>query len=468
MNSWISAYDSEKFKKEGYALIDILADYLDSSINKVGNVIRHKSPEKLLDRWENYEFIDTQQFYQDIIDDSIRVHHPRYIGHQVSVPLPELALAGLVSDLLNNGMGIYEMGEGATVLERICVREMCKTLGYPMESGGFMTNGGTLANLSALLAARKSFKLRFSDIEGVVIVSDQAHFCIERACATMGMRNNQIKKISTNEAFQMDLNILAETIADVRAGGREVMAVVASACSTATGSYDDLHSISAICTRESIWLHIDGAHGGAAILSTKYHHLLHTAHLSQSMVIDAHKMMLTPALATFVLFKDEKESYNIFEHEASYLFNQEQIEWFNLAKRTFETTKYMMSLKVFILLRAVGKQTLDDFITRQYDLADQFAIHLLGQTDFHIAHRPMSNILCFRMHDGTNNISRMNQLNRHIRQGLIENGKWYIVQTTIRGEIYLRISIMNPLTTMEDLCELIEDIRAIGHIYTTT
>ncbi len=456
---WENLYDSEKFRQEGYKIIDTLADYLKSSLNRDDDVISHKDPESMLRKWSEYNMTSLDEFYRDFIADSIRIHHPRYAGHQVAAPLPTIALAGLVSDLLNNGMGIYEMGEAATALEKICVNEMCHAVGLPSGSGGFMTNGGTLANLSGLLAARKMFMKKHPDKEAVVLVSEQAHFCVRRACSVMGMRHDQLIELPVNGQFQLDLEALKSKIDECHNQNQGIMAVVACACSTATGSYDDISVISRICEEHDIWLHVDGAHGGPVVFSQKYKCLMAGAEAAHSIVIDAHKMMLTPALATFILFADEKKSYDIFNQDASYLFTQSTQEWFNLAKRTYETTKYMMSLKVFLALKYIGTDTLGKFIERQHDLTKTFSEYLCEQDDFEIAHTPMSNILCFRFCDASQGDKANNIINQAIRQRLLEQGKWYIVQTVLENKAYLRVSLMNPLTTIEDLTELINDVR---------
>jgi L-2,4-diaminobutyrate decarboxylase len=296
--------------------------------------------------------------------------------------------------------------------------------------------------------------------ELIVIVSEQAHFCVERACVTMGFNSNQIKKIPVNSQFQMNLSLLSQVLTDVDNEKQQVMAIVVSCCSTATGSYDDLSSVLEISANQNLWIHVDGAHGGSAILSEKYKYLLAGVERAHSIIIDAHKMMLTSSLATFVLFKNEAESYNIFNQDASYLFSQANQEWFNLAKRTYETTKYMMSIKTFVALRYHGKPTLAEFIDRQYDLAREFANHLISQEDFEVAHTPMSNILCFRYHAKSMTFDQVNEQNKSIRAKLLNEGKWYIVQAQLHSETYLRVSIMNALTTMKDLTSLIEDIRA--------
>ncbi len=452
------AFDINTFRAQGHELIDILADLLDSNQAGDGKVTNPTTPEKQLEFWRTYEINKPIDFYNDLIQDSIQLQHPNYIGHQVSAPAPEAVLAGLVSDFLNNGMGVFEMGTAATAIEKVVIEMFCKKVGYAPESDGFLTSGGTLANLTALLAARNHSQQKHPDSKRYILVSEQAHYCIDRAAATMGMEASQVIKVRTNEDYSMSIDHLSELLPVYNSGNNAILAIVASACSTATGCYDDVKRISQLSQKNNIWLHVDGAHGGAVVWSDSYKHLMDGAELADSIIIDAHKMMLIPALATAVLFRDGKTSYRTFQQAATYLFEKEEDEWHNLAKRTYETTKYMMSIKIFLLLRYYGDSLIDSFVTRQYDLTRQFADHLKLRKDFEIAHKPMSNILCFRYLESGRSNKVLNSLNAQIRKLIWEDGTFYIVQTKLKGIQYLRVTIMNPHTTMDELKSLIQHI----------
>jgi len=452
----------EDFRKQGYKLIDQLSDYLLDSSNEVVPVIDLSEPSDELKYWETQEITDLSDFHQKLFLRSVRLHHPCYIGHQVSAPEPEIALLGLTSDLMNNGMGIYEMGAAAVAMEHIVIKIFANHIGYSTEqSNGFLTSGGTLANLTALLAARAKLYHNHPDTHADdihILVSEQAHFCIERAWTTMGLNPNNLHKISVNAAYQVDVGAMMTQVKDIRAqSNQQIMAIVGCACTTATGSYDDIAPLVEICQQEHIWLHIDGAHGGAAIFSPKLKsQLLDQVHQADSIIIDAHKMMLTPALATAVLFKDHIDGYNSFKQQADYLFDQSKIDAHNLAKRTYETTKFMMSIKVYYLLKKYGPRYVSDFVERQTDLALWLYDYLMPQENFECAHKPQTNILCFRYVGGKP--SQYDDVNLRIREYLLNSGKFYIVSTRLQGQLYLRVTIMNPATTTEHLIALIDEI----------
>ncbi len=453
------AFDSRAFRETGHKLIDQLADHLDQCKEGNNPVLSYIHPDKEYEFWKNYQLKDANIFFSDIIDRNIHVHHKHYIGHQVSAPAPFAALAGLVADLLNDGMGIYEMGAAATAIERVVIEEYTKAIGFDNQASGVLTSGGTLANLTALLAARAHFSLRFPDEKPFIIVSDQAHYCIERAAITMGMQASQVIKIGTDQSFKIDISLLQSQVDSVLKRGDHIMAIIACACSTSTGSYDELEAIAAICQRNEIWMHVDGAHGGGVIFSHKYKHLCNGLNKADSIVIDAHKMMLTPALATAVVFKRPEDSYRSLETEASYLFERKEAEWYNLTKRTYETTKYMMSIKIFLLMRLYGNELFSSFITRQYDLAREFAQLIEKHKSFELGHNPMSNIVCFRY--SASGID-YNFHNKYIREKSLLDGQFYIVQTTLKDQVFLRVTIMSPHTTIHDLKSLLRYIILIA------
>ena len=151
----------------------------------------------------------------------------------------------------------------------------------------------------------------------------------------MGLGEKGILNIPVDAEYRMRHDLLEEKYHEAIDEGKRVVALTASSCSTATGSYDNLEKIGEFCRKYNIWFHIDGAHGGAAILSDTYRHLLKGSELADSIVIDFHKMLMTPGLNTLILFKDGRKSWSTFAQKASYLLNEnEEQDWYNFAKRT--------------------------------------------------------------------------------------------------------------------------------------
>lgn len=465
-------YSPQYFTEAGNRLIKTLANHLANTTQaKNDKTINWNTPEEELRFWKDFlESGESEDFFKEVLRRTNHTHHPKYVGHQVAAPAPITALTGMVSSLLNNGMAIYEMGMAPSAIERVVTDALCEQIGYGEHAAGFLTSGGTLANLTALLSARKAKVERDVWNEGHleplgIMVCEEAHYCIDRAAKIMGLGEKGIIKIPAGDDFSMDVSTLDAYFEKATAEGIKVFAIVGSAPSTATGAHDDLRAIAKFAAQKNLWFHVDGAHGGAAVFSKKYRFLLNGIEGADSVVIDGHKMMLMPTITTALLFKNKIHAQHTFSQKADYLLNDStEDEWFNSGKKTFECTKTMMSLHWFILLKLYGIQVFDQFVTRQYDLASTFANLIKRHPNFDLAIEPSSNILCFRYRPIDKNLSQaiLNELNSAIRQRLLEDGEYYLVQTNLRGIRYLRTTLMNPFTEKEHLAQLLEKIVKVA------
>ncbi len=464
------AFNPENFRKSGHELIDLLTDHLNDCMKGDKKVIDWKEPDQQLAFWqENAQHVQpVAELFRNVLENSISIHHPRYIGHQVGPTAPLAALADMLGALINNGMAIYEMGAAGSAIEKVVIDLILRQIGYDNHSDGFMTSGGTLANLTALLAARKAMCDTNVWQEGHtiklgVMVSAEAHYCIDRSLRIMGFGADGIIKIPVNEEFRLDTSLLTQYYTDATRRGIKIIAVVGSAPSTATGMYDDLKIIGEFCRNHKLWFHVDGAHGGAAIFSGKYRTLMHGIEMADSVVIDAHKMMLSPVLTTFLLFKNKSSSYANFSQKAQYLWEkQNEEEWYNYARRTFECTKLMMSLKFYSIIKTYGTGIFDEFLTRQYDLGKVLAAKIINRDDFELFVEPDSNIVCFRHVKPGLNKDALNMHNAAIRKSILEQGDFYIVHTQLNQKIYFRVTVMSPFTTSETFDELLNHISEIA------
>jgi len=460
------AYNTNEFREIGHQLVDLMADHIENiQLNREEQVLTYRAPDEELAFWQKdfaAEEKDLMSFFQNVLDHSIQLHHPRYMGHQVSVPALVSSLAGMVSDLLSNGTGVYEMGMAANAIEKIITDFTAQKIGYDTTANGFLTSGGTLANLTALLAARKAKAPNPVWEEGhqerlAVMVSEQAHYCIDRAARIMGLGSEGIIKVPTDEQFKIKTDVLEEYLANAKDRNLTVIAIVGCACTTSTGSYDDLNALADFASKHQLWLHIDGAHGGAVVFSQLYKPLVEGIERADSVVIDFHKMLMTPALNTALIFKNGQDAYKTFAQKAEYLWEAEQAqEWYHSGKRTFECTKLMMSIKVYAIIKANGVGVFAENVDRLYTQARQFAAIIDTHPKFELALTPEANIINFRFID--TDPAEWDRVNAEILREIISKGQFYIVQTIIRGKRYLRISLMNPHTTIDDFKQLLTTI----------
>ncbi|MFZ1705561.1 MAG: pyridoxal-dependent decarboxylase [Saprospiraceae bacterium] len=456
------AYNPEEFRELGHQLVDFLADNLKQNIRGLRpKVIEYISPDENYIDWGQWENKDPIAFFQKILDNSIQLQHPRYMGHQVCFPAPLTALAGFHGLMLNSGGAIYEMSMAASTLEKLVIDRLKPYFGFP-EGDGLLTSGGTLANLTALICARnvkapEDVWTKGQQKKYAFMVSEEAHYCIDRAAKIMGWGEDGIIKVPVNKKYQLDVSCLEEYFTAAQQRGITVLGVVGSAPSTSTGIYDDLVSIGHFCEKYNLWFHLDAAHGGPAVFSEKYAYLMDGCGAADSIVVDAHKMMMTPSLTTLLLFKKTDDSYKTFAQKAQYLWADSGQEWYNYGKRTMECTKLMMSTRVYALINTYGVKIFEENIDRCYDNAKSLATMIQKENNMEVAVDPDSNIVCFRVLSDTP--KKTNSLNENIRQKMLENGSFYIVQTLLHGQRYLRVSLMNPFTGDKECRFLLDTIQ---------
>lgn len=464
------AYDPEAFRAAGHRLIDELATYLQQAREGDMPVLPVLDPDTLLHELSG-EFPaepggDLVEMLMQVVRRSNHLHHPRYVGHQVSMPVPQAVLAEMVTSLLNNGMAIWEMGQAHTVMERHVIAYLASAVGFPDEADGVLTNGGSLGNLTALLAARQAKAGYDVWTEGqrepwAVLVSDQAHYCIARAVQCMGWGADGAVAVPTDERFRMRVSELEACLRRAESSGRKVLAVVASSCSTATGSFDPLSEIADFCGSHDLWLHVDGAHGASLALSEKYRDRLTGIERADSVVWDLHKLMALPALNTAVLFRDGQRSYEAFAQEAGYLYESERSreQWYTIGLRTLECTKRGMGVTAYCTLQTLGTRFFESNVDRLVDSTQVLAGLLEEADDFELATWPEANIVCFRHLPAGGAAVDLDAHQARIRRSLVEGGRFYLVQTPLRGSTWLRVTMMNPFTSESDLAELVEELR---------
>ncbi|MBK8625620.1 MAG: pyridoxal-dependent decarboxylase [Saprospiraceae bacterium] len=462
MNLLKKVYDPETFRATGHQLIDMLADHLQACLqDSSGKVIAYKQPDENYTFWAHEKFDSPMDYFNQVKENSIHIHHPRYMGHQVTPPAPLAALAGMEGMLLNSGGAIYEMSAASSTLEKLVIDQLKSYFGFT-DGDGIITSGGTLANLTALICARNIKAPEDVWNEGqhekyAFMVSVEAHYCIDRAVRVMGWGDTGIIKVPVDEQFRMRTDLLKSLHQEATDRGIIILGIVGSAPTTSTGIYDNLTAIGQYCQQHGLWFHIDAAHGGPAAFSQKYNHLTKGCELADSITVDAHKMMMVPSLTTMLFFRNSKDSYRTFAQKAQYLWNASNEEWYNYGKRTMECTKIMLSTRIYALLNTYGIEVFGEYVDTCYDLGKTFAEMLKREPLMELAVAPDSNIVCFRLIH--KNESQCNDINRAIRQKILDDGRFYIVQTLLNDNVYLRISIMNPFTSITDLELMLLDVK---------
>jgi L-2,4-diaminobutyrate decarboxylase len=468
------AYAPENFELFAEICTRKITDYLKSNIYEPENTpvfslgLTPQKAEKLFEEWltSSHSLPAGEQFssFLDLIlDNSMHLHHPHYVGHQVAPVLPLAAVVDMLAALLNNSSVVFEMGPMEAVLEKYMINFFATRLGWSGADapnyGGFFTSGGSLGNLSALLAARNKAIQENGALPGIlgVIVSEESHYSIVRSLRIMGISDAHIFKVSSKEMSQ---SALKESLIAAGKSGIHIFAVVVNACSTATGSFDNIWEVVKFCEQEKIWLHVDAAHGGAAVLSDRLRPILKGIEKADSIIIDAHKMMLMPALLTAVIFRDCQDPARSCPDNAAFLFDDAQEnDWYTLGRQTLECTKKMMVLKLFISVHLYGEKFFADYVEHCYDLAQCFYELINTHDQLEALKRPEFNIVCFRVKHGNT------ALQLKIKDALLSQGEFYIVSAQIAGETYLRCTIINPRTTKAVLKTLVKRVEELAESF---
>jgi L-2,4-diaminobutyrate decarboxylase len=467
------------FSSDAKIVIRVLDEYYQQSLSREKPVIDQAPMEKIITDLELASCVQAgglsgeslSRFITKYLSSTTRLHHPAYLAHQVAVPHYAGALAALIDGFTNNPMAIYEMGPGAASIEYFIVNWLLEKVGWqpaPLEmenagdhnfGGGVLTHGGSLANLTALIAARSrttpEIWLEGNPHDLALLAPDGCHYSIGRAAGVLGIGRNAIYLLDVDDKGVVIPDRLRSAYRRLENEGKRAIALVANACSTAVGLYDPLHEIGQFCREHNLWFHVDGAHGASALLSTKHRKLLKGVGLADSLVWDAHKLMRTPTLCAALLVRDHQTLDHAFQQEASYLFHDKEQPGFDFIHRTVECTKAGLGLKLFLVVAALGERGIAEYIERQYEMAMEAYEYLQNLPDFECAVKPQSNILCFR-------IKGDDKLQLALREKLVAQGDFYVSTTSFNGRRYLRLVFMNPDTSIEDVKRLVHKIENLG------
>jgi L-2,4-diaminobutyrate decarboxylase len=464
-----AAYAPDRFARQAALVTELLRDHLVRTSSRQGAVWPPARPDDVLERWPDPESGPTdtlEHLLADVVAGATHQHHPGFVGQQLSAPPPFVGPVSMVAAILNNSAAIFEGAPVAIALERRVVTWTIRKVGYGEQAAGILTSGGSLGALTALLAMRQA-KMG-SDVwhEGLwgaqpaaVLVSREAHYCNRRACAILGFGERFVLPVETDARFAMDLGSLEAAYRVACSLGARPLAVVANAGSTATGTHDDLDAIAGFCAKHDLWFHVDAAHGGSALLSSRHAPLLHGIDRADSIVWDAHKLMLMPSMCTAVLFRERVHLHNTFRQKAAYLLSGPTAQWYEPAARNFETTKPAIVLPLYVGLRTLGVRFFGEYIDYVYDLARAFADELQSRPNFELLVRPESNIVCFRIRAAPED----DALQLRLREAVNRQGRFFIMRTRLRGATWLRVVLMNPATRLADLRALLDELTDLAH-----
>lgn len=480
-------YDS--FKDDANRVSAKLDEFLKASSTGDTHVIQQLPMDELIEMMSLDSHIQQGGLHGDSLDEFLttyleqctRLHHPGFLAQQVAPSHPSGALGSLIDGVTNNAMAIYEMGPAASSLEYFMLNWMISKVGWKTvpaskqldqdsdHAGGTLTHGGSLGNLTALLAARSATIPEAWDkgvpSNVVVLVPEQSHYSLKRTVGILGIGASNCMAIPADTAGKVRPTGLKQQIESLQAQGKKVMAVVANGCGTAVGLYDPISEIADICEEYGIWLHVDAAHGGMALVSDKFRYLFDGVERADSIVWDAHKMMMTPTVCAGVLVKDHRYLDHAFKTEASYLIHEKEQPGFDFLLRNVECTKAGLGLRFFMSIASQGEQQLVNYYNTTVDLTLKTADWINRQNDMRLAVMPETNILCFQLlspNDNSMSDEKFEQRLFKIRTEILSEGNFYISTTAYQGQRWLRLVVMSSNTQWQHIQQLMADLRRLN------
>ncbi len=441
---------------------------------------------------------------EKLVSQSVHTASPGFVGHMTSaLPYFMLPLSRILT-ALNQNLVKVETSRAFTPMERQ-VLGMLHHLIYKREGAfyeqwlqnsrhalGAFCSGGTVANLTALWAARNRLcgpadgfrgiaqeglprALQHLDCNGLaVLVSRRGHYSLGKAADVLGIGRDNLVAVDTDERNRIDMASLRAQCARLRGEGIRPLALVGVAGTTETGNIDPLDALAALALELGCHFHVDAAWGGATLLSNNYRRLLKGIERADSVTIDAHKQMYVPMGAGMVLFKDPTALAAI-EHHAAYILREGSRD---LGSHTLEGSRPGMAMLVHAGLSIIGRKGYEILIDRGIERARRFAQMIAAHPDFELVTEPELNILTYRYNPAWvqrelaaapgERAARINEVLDKVTETMQkrqrENGRTFVSRTRLapgryRGDriTVFRVVLANPLTTDEILSSVIDE-----------
>lgn len=401
------------------------------------------------------------EMLRDVYSNTLLAQHPRSFSCIPSTASLLSWMGDVMTNAYNPHASCHNNAPAADLIEKKLIRFLCDLAGYPKESGGLFVSGGSIANLTALTAARDAKLTYHKRNQAVIYISDQTHASITKGLLIIGFCKEQIRTIPTDNSFCMDISTLRASIKNDVKSNKKPFAVIGSAGTTNTGSVDPLTELSAICQEYDMWLHVDGAFGASVLLSEKYRENLSGIELSDSLSLDAHKWLLQTYGCSVVLVRNQETLVHSFAAHPEYLKDAEttteSIEFWDLG---IELTRPARSLKLWLTLQVTGSNEISRMIEHGCAMAELAEKMIRETPDWEIVSPAQFGIVNFRYapHKKLSETD-LDIINQNISKEITESGFAQIFTTKLRGKKVLRMCTINPKTTQKDIYDTIERLK---------
>lgn len=392
--------------------------------------------------------------------------HPRFFGYVASPGTAAAAIGDLLTAGLNANVTSWRSAPAASEMEHLVIDWLKTMIGFSAEATGLFVSGGSMANFSALAAARTSAdpemgRLGCSEKSPLkVYISEEGHFSTHKAARLLGIGSDNVESISTDASFRIDIADLERRIEADRHAGLRPMCIVANAGTTNTGAVDPIEDLADVAERNRLWLHVDGAYGGFSALAPSAHHLFAGIERADSVSLDPHKWLYTSVGCGCILYRNPQAARATFAQDAEYtrplcLSRDEAFAFWDFG---LELSRPFRALTVWLQIKLCGIRNLAAAIEGNLACAQYFGRIVERAEDFELLAPVGLSVFCFRFRPRSYS-KDLDALNQGILVKLQHAGSSYLSNARIRGKFALRGCVLNYRTTIEDMDRLFEDVQ---------
>ena len=403
-----------------------------------------------------------EQATRTILPFAIRHAHPRCFAFIPSSPTWPSVLADFIAAGYNINTVTWLVASGPSQLELVVIDWFRRWLGYPESAGGLFTSGGSAAGLDALVAAREAAG---HPERATVYMSDQSHSVLSRAAMIIGVRPECIRMVPSDAHARLDMEALTRAVTEDRAAGLSPIAVCANAGAASTGAIDPLEAMADFCGTEGIWLHVDAAYGGFAIVTEAGKRLLAGIERADSIGLDAHKWFFQPYEAGCLLVKDGRTLERPFELHHDVL--QDTIwgtDHPNFADRGLQLSRSFRALKVWMSVQTFGMAAFRRAVSNGMELAARAEEYIRQSPTLELLISVSLSIVCFRVNPTDTDLDEasLEKINRNVLARVFWEDPALMSSTMVGKMFSLRLCILNHTTTWDDVRETLTATERFG------
>jgi len=368
------------------------------------------------------------------------------------------ALGDLMAGVFNRYAGVSFASPGAVKLEQQLVHWMVDVVGYPATAGGDLTSGGSIANLTAIIAARETMGIRARDVESsCVYVTADTHHCVDKSLRAAGLFECNKRLVPMDGKFRMDVEALESLILKDKAAGLRPWLVVASAGTTDAGAVDPMDRIADLAEKHDLWMHADAAYGGFFLLCEEGRKVLRGLGRAHSIVLDPHKGLFLPYGSGAVLVRNVSWLAQSQTYQADYMQDAVADEGeYSPADLSLELTRPFRGLRFWLPLKLFGVAPFRAALEEKMWLARYFHEQLENIPGWEMGPYPQLSVVTFRYVPGQGDADL---LNKRLVEAVREDGRVFISSTRINGNFVLRLAVLHFRTHLDRVQYVLEFLK---------